>query len=324
LLIGLATAVGYAIVRYKVDRRIRSVERVEAETGIAVIGSIPDEKSFTAENRLIPFDGGNVTASSNVHMFAVAEAMRELRTNIRFLDVDNPPRILVVSSPLPGDGKTTTASNLAIALASAGEHVLLIDGDLRRPTVSKVFGLTNGAGLTDVLSDRAEITDVVQQVRGVPNLLVVAAGKVPPNPSEVLGSERMKDLVHSIAREAIVIIDAPPLIPVTDAAVLGHNADGVIVVGTVGKTTYEVLGKALGNLDRAGARALGIVLNRVPRRGSGAAYYGYQYQGEYYRREEDKTPPAPPAQPATTTGPMPVPSSNPVGSGNVAASHATG
>ncbi|WP_082008025.1 polysaccharide biosynthesis tyrosine autokinase [Microbacterium mangrovi] len=321
LLIGLALAIAYAVVRYTLDRRIRSVERVEAETGVAVIGTIPEEKSFTSEERLIPFDGGNSLTSENVHMFAVAEAMRELRTNIRFLDVDNPPRVLVVSSPLPGDGKTTTASNLAIALASAGEHVLLIDGDLRRPTVGKVFGLTGGAGLTDVLSDRADITQVVQQVRGVPNLLVLGAGKVPPNPSEVLGSERMHDLVQTIAREAIVIIDAPPLIPVTDAAVLGHNADGVIVVGTVGKTTYEMLGKALANLDRAGTRALGIVLNRVPRRGAGAAYYGYQYHGEYYRRDEPDAPaPAPTPMPAPAgDAQSPSPSANPVRSGNVAA-----
>ncbi|MDR2323414.1 MAG: lipopolysaccharide biosynthesis protein, partial [Microbacterium sp.] len=121
-------------------------------------------------------------------------------------------------------------------------------------------------------------------------LLVVTAGKVPPNPSEVLGSARMRELLKSIAREAIVIIDAPPLIPVTDAAVLAHSADGAVIVGTVGKTTFEVLGKAIGNLERAGARALGLVLNRVPRRGSGAAYYGYQYHGEYYRGDDQELP----------------------------------
>ncbi|MFD5224644.1 polysaccharide biosynthesis tyrosine autokinase [Microbacterium sp. NPDC058342] len=289
-LIGLALAIGYGLLRYTLDRRIRSVESVERETGVAVVGTVPEEKTFTADDRLIPFDGGNSASSSKSHLFAIAEAMRELRTNIQFMDVDNPPRVLVVTSPLPGDGKSTTASNLAITLATSGQKVVLIDGDLRRPMVSTIFGLPKGAGLSDVLAGRAELADVAHRVGGNGRLLVIGAGKIPPNPSEVLGSARMKELLEAIAREAVVIIDAPPLIPVTDAAVLGHSTDGAIIVATVGKTTLEVLGKALGNLERAGARALGIVLNRVPRRGSGAAYYGYQYHGDYYRLENDDEP----------------------------------
>lgn len=286
-LVGLALAIGYGLLRYTLDRRIRSVEGVERETGVAVVGTVPEEKTFTSEDRLIPFDGGNSANSSKAHLFAIAEAMRELRTNIQFMDVDNPPRAIVVTSPLPGDGKSTTASNLAITLASSGQRVVLIDGDLRRPMIDTAFGLPKGAGLSDVLAGRAELGDVAHRIGSNGRLLVITAGKVPPNPSEVLGSARMKELLEAISREAIVIIDAPPLIPVTDAAVLAHSADGAIIVATVGKTTFEVLGKALGNLERAGARALGIVLNRVPRRGSGAAYYGYQYHGDYYRSEAD-------------------------------------
>lgn len=281
-LVGLVVGIAYAFLRYTLDRRIRSADGVERETGIAVVGTIPEEKSFTAESRLIPFDGGGSAGGKKSQVFAVAEAMRELRTNINFMDVDNPPRVIVVTSPLPGDGKSTTASNLAITLASSGQNVVLIDGDLRRPMVASVFGLVGAAGLTDVLSGRAELADVAQRV-GSGNLMVVASGKLPPNPSEVLGSDRMKELISVIAREAYVIIDAPPLIPVTDAAVLAHGADGAIVVGTVGKTTYEMLQKALINLSRANARALGIVLNRVPRRGSSS--YGYRYQGDYYRND---------------------------------------
>ncbi|KJL24326.1 Tyrosine-protein kinase YwqD [Microbacterium azadirachtae] len=215
--------------------------------------------------------------------------MRELRTNLVYMDVDNPPRIIVVTSPLPGDGKSTISSNLAVTLASSGQPVVLIDGDLRRPMIGTVFGLPKGAGISDVLAGCATIAEVAQRF-GNGQLLVVAAGKVPPNPSEVLGSARMRELLKSIAREAIVIVDAPPLVPVTDAAVLAHSADGAIIVGTVGKTTYEVLGKAIGNLERAGARALGLVLNKVPRRGSGAAYYGYQYHGDYYRNDGQELP----------------------------------
>src|SRR5690606_27283929 len=112
-------------------------------------------KTFPADDRLIPFDGGNSSNSVNAHLFPIAEAMRELRTNIQFMDVDNPPRVIVVTSPLPGDGKSTIASNLAITLASGGQNVALIDGDLRRPMVDTIFGLPKGAGLSDVLAGRA-------------------------------------------------------------------------------------------------------------------------------------------------------------------------
>ncbi|MBS1905471.1 MAG: polysaccharide biosynthesis tyrosine autokinase [Actinobacteria bacterium] len=288
-LIGLALAVGYGLLRYTLDRRIRSIEQVEREIGKPVVGTIPDEKTFSVDNRLLPFDGGNSEASDKAHLFGISEAMRELRTNLQYIDVDNPPRIIVVTSPLPGDGKSTISSNLAVTLASSGQPVVLIDGDLRRPMVSTVFGLPKGAGISDVLAGRATITEVAQRF-GDGQLLVVTAGKVPPNPSEMLGSERMRDLLKAIAREAIVIIDAPPLIPVTDAAVLSHSADGAIIVGTVGKTTYEMLSRSVHNLERAGARTLGIVLNRVPQRGAGAVYFGYQYHGDYYRDDSSPLP----------------------------------
>lgn len=285
-LVGLALGIAFAILRYTLDRRVRSVEGVEKATGVAVVGTIPEEKQFTAENRLIPFDGLNSVNASKAHLFAIAEAMRELRTNVQFMDVDNPPRTIVVTSPLPGDGKSTTSSNLAITLASAGQRTVLIDGDLRRPMIASVFGLVEGPGLTDVLAGRATLAEVAHTIGENKNLVVIAAGKVPPNPSEVVGSERMRELLEALAEQATVIVDAPPLIPVTDAAVIANRADGAVVVATVGKTTFDMLGKALANLERAGARALGIVLNRVPRRGSGAAYYGYQYAGDYYGSSE--------------------------------------
>lgn len=288
-LLGAAAGVAYAYLRYTLDRRVRSPQVVEAETGLTVIGTIPDEKSFSAESRLIPFSGtGRSPAKGGSDLHAVAEAMRELRTNIQFLDVDNPPRSIVITSALPGEGKSTTAANLAITLAASGQQVVLIDGDLRRPMVATVFGLPGEVGLTDVLAGRAEIDDVTQQVGPHGKLVVIPAGKIPPNPSEVLGSRRMHDLVAGLSRNAFVILDAPPLIPVTDAAVLSHNTDGAILVTTVGKTTIDALQKAQGNLERASGRGLGVVLNRVPRRGAGSAYYGYQYTGDYYRSSKEQ------------------------------------
>lgn len=290
--VGLVLGSAVAAIRYMFDRRIRSAEAIEKETGQVVVGSIPVEKSFTTSHRLIPLDG--VTSGDRAKYFRVAEAMRELRTNIQFMDVDKPPRVIVVTSPLPGDGKSTTSANLAITLAANGQRVVLIDGDLRRPMVASIFALVEGVGLTDVLAGRAEFEDVAQPVGTAGNLLVLGTGTLPPNPSEVLGSSRMQKLLALLAEDATVIIDAPPLLPVTDAAVLTHSADGAIIVGSVGKTTIETLQKALQALHRAGGRCLGVVINRVPVRGRGKGYYDYRYTGDYATKP----------QPAPQPGPM--------------------
>lgn len=307
--IGLAAGVGAAAIRYVVDRRIRSAAVVERETGHAVVGTVPFEKSFTPGERLIPLDGG-LESGARAKYYRVAEAMRELRTNIQFMDVDRPPRVIVVSSPLPGDGKSTTSANLAIILAASGQRVVLIDGDLRRPMVANVFGLVEGAGLTDVLAGRAEFEDVAQPVGIDGNLLVLGAGILPPNPSEVLGSVRMRELLHRLAVDSTVIIDAPPLLPVTDAAVLAHNADGAMVVASVGRTTIETLQKAIQNLDRAGARCLGVVINRVPVRGRGKGYDEYRYAGDYYAAATVTAPAAAMSPPSLVTGVVPARSSS--------------
>ncbi|MFE5407290.1 polysaccharide biosynthesis tyrosine autokinase [Microbacterium sp. NPDC056569] len=272
-LVGLALGIGYAVVRHVLDRRLRDPRDIERETGVPVVGTLPIDKELSVERGIADFDSQHSASAP------LAEAMRELRTNLQFMDVDNPPRAIVVTSPLPGDGKSTMAANLAVSLAAAGRHVVLLDADLRRPMVASVFGLPDGAGLTDVLAGRAELNDVVHNVGTSRNLAVITAGRVPPNPSEVLGSNRMQALVHSLTEHALVIIDSPPLLPVTDAAVLTTAADGALVVVSAGKTTYDVLHKALENLGKANARVLGVVLNRVPRKNG--AYYGYQYQGEY-------------------------------------------
>ncbi|MDE0545353.1 polysaccharide biosynthesis tyrosine autokinase [Microbacterium sp. C7(2022)] len=273
-LVGLALGIGYAVIRRVLDRRVRDPRDIERETGIAVVGTLPLEKSLVDSRRVLSFSGRDGASP-------ITEAMRELRTNLQFMDVDDPPRVIVVSSPLPGDGKSTLSANLAVSLAEAGQHVILIDADLRRPMVAEVFGLPDGAGVTDLLAGRAEIADVAHTVGESGNLAVITAGRIPPNPSELLGSNRMRDLLRSLSEHALVIVDSPPLVPVTDGAVLSHLADGALIVVSAGKTTFDVLEKANQNLERANARALGIVMNRVPRRGPQAGYYGYQYKGEY-------------------------------------------
>ena len=273
--LGLGFGVAFALIRTVSDRRIRATDDVESRTGVAVVGSIPLVERLAGGQRLLGSgrdDDGD---------FAVREAFRVIRTNLQFMDVDNPPRKIVITSPLPGDGKSSMACNIAVTLAASGRNVVLIDGDLRRSTVAATMGLPAGAGLTDVLAGRAELSDVLQRAPQSSNLLVLAAGSVPPNPSEVLGSARMSRLLSDLAKFATVIIDAPPIIPVTDAAVLTHQADGALLVVNVGKTTYDLVEKSLDSLQKARGRILGLVLNRIPLRGVNASPYSYAYTRSY-------------------------------------------
>jgi capsular exopolysaccharide synthesis family protein len=279
-LVGLLLGVGYAVVRDRMDRRIRSPEGVEAATGVSVVGALPLEPALSKGSSLLPLAS---EPGDHREWAALAETFRGLRTNLQYMSVDDPPRAIVVTSPLPGDGKSFTAANLAITIAASGQPVVLIDGDLRRPRIASLFGLPEGAGLSDILAGRAEPFEVLQPTHDTGNLMVLGAGPIPPNPSEILGSERMRHLVGELSSAALVIIDSPPLLPVTDAAVLSTRADGALVVVNTGRTTYEVLEHALDLLDKAKGHALGIVLNRVPTSGAGAARYGYQYIGDYYR-----------------------------------------
>lgn len=280
---GLGLGILYALFRHYMDRRLRNPEDVEKETGVAVIGSIPVEKTLSPDSALI-FDPA--TGNSSTRVFALAEALRSLRTNLRFTDIDQPPRAIVTTSPVPGDGKSTISANLALTMAASGQRTVLIDGDLRRPMQSTLFRLPSGAGLTDVLSGSVSLGNALHPIGQDGNLLVLSAGSLPPNPSEVLGSNRMKELIDMIRKEAFVIIDAPPVIPVTDAAALSTLTDGAIVITSAGSTTFEMLGKAIDNLQKVHGRALGVVLNRVPQKGLGATYYGYQYTGDYYGTED--------------------------------------
>ena len=276
-LAGALLGAGYALVRDRLDQRIRTPDGLEAATGLSAVGVLPlgDEAK---ELGLLPLEpdarGGAWTA--------LAEAFRGLRTNLQYMNVDDPPRAIVVTSPLPGDGKSFTAANLAITIAATGQRVVLVDGDLRRPRLADLFGLPTGGGLSDLLAGRAEPADVLQPI-GTSGLRLLSAGSIPPNPSEILGSERMRHLIAELTADALVIIDSPPLLPVTDAAILSTRADGALVVVGAGKTTYDVLDHALDLLEKARAKPLGVVLNRAPTSGAASSYYGYHYAKDYYR-----------------------------------------
>lgn len=289
LLVGLALGIAYMLVRHLLDRRVRDPREIERQTHATVVGWIPRQKDLGTSRTFFEADGVHSAAGFS----PAVEAVRELRTNLQYMNVDDPPRVIVVTSPLPGDGKSVTAANLARSLAAAGERTVLIDADLRRPVVAASFGLPDSPGLTDVLAGRVTLSDVAHIVDSDRNLVVITAGRIPPNPSEVLGSQRMKALLKELRREATVIVDSPPAVPVTDAAVLSASADGVLTVVSAGRTTYDLLQRSLANIERAGGKSLGVVLNKVPRRGASAGNYGYygaRYGGEYAPNETPGVP----------------------------------
>lgn len=263
---GLLLALGYAVLRRQLDRRVRTAEQVHELFGLTVVGALPRDPGFARERTLDAFDD---------EVTPVMEAVRKLRTNLLFMDVDHPPRVVVVTSAMPGEGKSTVASRLAQVIAASGQDVVLIDADLRRPTQITSFGLVGGAGLTDVLVGRATFDEVAQR-GNLKHLQVLGAGQTPPNPSELLGSQRMRTLLDRLAQQHVVIVDAPPLLPVTDAAVLTAASDGCLLVATAGRTTISQLHDSLANLTAVGGRVLGVVMNGVQRRAS-AGYYGYGY-----------------------------------------------
>lgn len=268
---GFLVAYASALLRNHLDRRLRTATEIERVFSVPVIGALPDDPRLAGKTRgpggLLPLPG------TNGQNPAFTEALRELRTNLTFLDVDNPPRVIVVTSSVSAEGKSTVAANLATAIAAAGDNVVVVDGDLRHPSMAKIFDVVPGVGITDVLTGKALLSEVLQQRSDLPNLSILGSGRIPPNPSELLSSHAMKHLIDSLAVNAIVIIDAPPLLPVTDAALLARIAHGAIVVVRAGKTTTEQLAKSLGNLRKVNGAVLGTLLNGLPAK----EFDGYSY-----------------------------------------------
>lgn len=193
----------------------------------------------------------------------VSEAYRQLRTNIQFSSLDKPLRTLLVTSTSPQEGKSTTLANLAVTVAQTGSSVLVVDCDLRRPTLQRIFGVRNDRGLTSMLL--SDSLDVVPKLStDVPGLSVLPSGPLPPNPAELLASRRMTEVIERLKNEAeMVIFDSPPVIAVTDAAVLASKLDGVLLVISAGKTKRDLAQRAKAMLDKVNARIIGVVLNNV-------------------------------------------------------------
>lgn len=209
-----------------------------------------------------------------------AEAFRTLRTNLQFSNLDSSIKSMVVTSSGPSEGKSTIMINLAITIAQSGKKVVVVDCDLRRPTVHKKLGLPNSEGLTNLLIQDKKIDELVLPTN-VPNLFVLTSGPTPPNPAELLGTKKMKLVLAELNKVFdMVLIDAPPVIAVTDAQILSTAVDGTIIVASYGHTDKFGLTKTKELLDKVGAKVLGVVLNKVPER-SEHYYYGRYYESYY-------------------------------------------
>ncbi|TCS70821.1 CpsD/CapB family tyrosine-protein kinase [Effusibacillus lacus] len=205
----------------------------------------------------------------------VAEAYRTLRTNIQFAGVDRQIKTLMVTSAGPGEGKTTTVTNLAIAMAQSGKKVILVDGDLRKPTIHNTFYISNRLGLTNLLTGQAEFVKVVHRIPELP-LDVIPAGSIPPNPADFLGSQPMQRLIASLREEyEMVLVDTPPILPVTDGQLLASYIDGVLLVLGCNKVQIDHARKAIALLKHVGANVIGSVLNNKKEKGRNSYHYRY-------------------------------------------------
>ncbi len=272
---GLLAGLALAVIRDRADSSIRTREDIDGVCEAPVLGGIMFDKAGA--------DQANLVIDQPHHQ--QSEAFRTLRTNLQFLRLGDPPRSIVITSSLPGEGKTTTTAHLAQALAEGGKSVCLVEGDLRRPRLLQYLGMEGGAGLTNVLIGEADLDDMLQPY-GQTSLRLLGAGPIPPNPAELLGSEPMQELVHRLEeRFDTVIVDSPPLLPVTDAAVLSRVTDGALMVVGIGVVSTEHLRAASERLERAHGPLLGLIMNRLPRTGADA----YGAYGEYGAYEPDSS-----------------------------------
>ncbi|GAC1658550.1 MAG: polysaccharide biosynthesis tyrosine autokinase [Candidatus Dormibacteraceae bacterium] len=290
---GLLFALGVALLLEHLDQSIKGDEDMGQRTGLAVIahlGFVPGREGRLGE--LVALNGNS----------PVAEAYKALRTNLLFATVDRDARSIVVTSALPFEGKSRTAANLAIVLAQAGHRTLIVDADFRRPTQHKLFGRARNVGLSNLILDEKPAEELIQPVDQAHFLYFLAAGTTPSNPSELLGSNRMRAVLDDLRRQfRYIVLDTPPTNAVTDSAVLAAFADATVIVAEHGRTTYPALNHARQSLERVGANIVGVVVNKV-KETPGAYYYRYGYYAALGdQRRESPAPRAPgPPLPAGT------------------------
>ena len=277
---GLVLGVGFAFLRERMDDRIHGRAELEAAVEAPVLAVVPKVKGWRkrSQTRL-------VTASASDS--PAGEAYRTLRTNLQFISRDASMRVISVTSPHAGEGKTTTVANLATTLALTGKRVMALSADLRKPRLHRFFGLDNEDGLSSVLAGQAQLADVARRVEGLDSLRLVTSGPVPPNPAELLSSDAMESLLMHLRSSAdYIVIDTPPALVVTDAMIVAPRVDGVVVVVDADETTGAAASHTIEQLEQVGAKVIGSVLNRFDP--SKARYYSHgRYAYRYHYRYED-------------------------------------
>jgi succinoglycan biosynthesis transport protein ExoP len=296
-LVSLLAGIGLVFFLEYLDNTVKTVEDVSRYTQLPALSVIPAiggrrRRALKAANGGSPQTTGGLALSSTPQFNAdrllaldsrssVAEAYRVLRTSVLLSSTEKPPKTILITSGQPGEGKTTTAINTAISLAQLGGSVLIIDCDLRKPSVHKVLGIDHVVGLSTYLSRRGTLEEVIQELP-IPNVSVLTAGRIPPNPAEMISSARMKEMLQILSeRYDHIVIDSPPLLKVTDPVILSTMVDGVILVVHGGRSTREVVRRTRQELSIAGARIFGVVLNNVSVSDEGYESYSYEAYGDY-------------------------------------------
>jgi succinoglycan biosynthesis transport protein ExoP len=273
VVVGATLALGLALLAENLDDRMKNPEEVEERVGAPVLGYIPLVKEWQETRR----SGLAITSAT---ASGAAEAYRTLRTNLRFVSLERPLQVILVTSPVAEAGKSTAAANLAATLAQGGSHVVLVSADLRRPSVHKIFGLSNSKGLLDALSTDFPLQEALQK-HELKNFRLLATGGLPPNPTEILGSERFTELLTRLRKLAeYVVIDAPPVLGLGDSSALASKVDGILMVVRTGSVTKREVSHATDQLRKGGGRVVGCVLNAVEA-DQGYGYYYHYYYSQY-------------------------------------------
>ncbi len=292
-LIGIGLGVGIVFLMEYMDSTIRTNEELE-RMGFNIMATIPTIEIDKVEKKLerqmsgvMPMEARRIEARLITHFdpkSPVSEAYRTLRTNLQFSKVERDVKCILITSSGPKEGKSTTATNLAIAMAQSGQRVVLVDADLRRPVIHSIFDLDKDQGLTNFLMNTNTFEEVILDTFQE-NLSIITSGVLPPNPSELLGSAKMEELIQSL-REAfdIIVFDSPPIIAVTDAAILSTKVDGTLLVVSAGQTNKEVIQRSQTLLQNVDTKILGTVLNNVSLEGGYGSSYYYYYYYQYYSK----------------------------------------
>ncbi|MBZ5513986.1 MAG: polysaccharide biosynthesis tyrosine autokinase [Acidobacteriia bacterium] len=297
LIAGLILGIALVFMQEELDTSVKSADDVERLTACPALAIIPEAPlNGTRPARSLKQNGSKPSPNGHVELAVlhqptslVAECYRSLRTAVLLSMAPRPPQVLLVTSPQPAEGKTCTALNLTFALAQRGARVLLVDADLRKPGIARPLGLTGDKGLSSVLTGTSSLDESLSQVEGLPNLSVLAAGPRPPNPADLLSSSCMEELLRRLRRRFDhVIVDSPPSLLVTDATILSTLVDATIMVAQLGITTRTALTRAHKTLESAGAKIMGVVLNRANSRNTDSYYYGSYDSGYYEHYEEDE------------------------------------